>query len=98
VAGATCGSYSLSAVDRQSGHAVEVAQASRRGYAPNGVAVSFGSVWVTVQSPPQLLRVDPTTREVIGGMTLPAAPWQIASGSDALWVRVTGMLLRVTPE
>jgi streptogramin lyase len=94
VASGQCGRQLVSAIDRQTN---QVSELTIRG-TPNDVAIAFGSVWVTTNSPPRLVRVDPATRTVVGSLELPAAPWNIAVGADALWVRVDGSLLRVVPQ
>jgi DNA-binding beta-propeller fold protein YncE len=94
MAGGACGTQTVSALDRETGQVAEVATTGT----PIDVAAAFGSLWVVTDAPPRLLRVDPATRNVVGSLDLPATPWNIAVGPDALWVRVEGSLLRVVAQ
>jgi DNA-binding beta-propeller fold protein YncE len=94
IAGGECGFERLSAIQRQTGQVTDI---DLRGI-PADVASAFESIWVTTLSPPRLLRLDPTTRTVTGSLGLPSSPWAIAAGTDALWIRVNGSLLRVVPQ
>jgi streptogramin lyase len=98
IASARCGSGRLSSIDRTTGRAAQVADVRRFGNWPNDVASALGSLWVTVDSPSRLLRLDPRTGNVVGSRDLPAESWNIAVGNGALWVRVEGALLRITPQ
>jgi streptogramin lyase len=69
-----CGDESLSVIDRSTGCAAKVPDASRYGYIPNDVTAAFGSVWVTARRASQLLRVDPATKQVMGPARLAANP------------------------
>jgi hypothetical protein len=69
----------------------------------SGVAVGFGSVWVTTtrvpgrtQGPLVLARVDPGTNKVTGTLVL-ADKGDVATGFDSVWVAAGSMLLRITP-
>jgi streptogramin lyase len=94
ITGGQCGSERLSAIQRQTGQVADIAL----GGIPVDVASAFGSIWVATLSPSRLVRLDPTTRTVTGSLDLPSSPWAIAAGTDALWVRVDGALLRVGPQ
>jgi hypothetical protein len=92
IASGECGTGLLSVIDRRTGTVAELPTSE-----PIDVAVAFGSVWVATIFPTRLLRIDPATRKIVGSLSLPGVPWNIAVGTDALWVRVAGSVLRVVP-
>src|SRR5262249_47521362 len=72
----------------------------------DGVAVGEGSVWVVLNTPPTLLRIDPRTGVVQARIPLaaragPTAPFPIgvAVGNGAVWVLSgnTGTVSRIDP-
>jgi streptogramin lyase len=65
----------------------------------DGLAVGLGSVWVTLDSPQALVRIDPSTDQVVGEVPLPSAPapFPIRVADGALWVRVRDAVLKFVP-
>ncbi|RWA71559.1 hypothetical protein [Mesorhizobium sp.] len=51
-----------------------------------GVAVDFGSVWVTGFGNSELYRIDPKTNTVVSTIKLRSSPRFIASGEGSIWV------------
>jgi virginiamycin B lyase len=56
------------------------------GYAPYGMTVGDGSVWVVNHDDGTLTRIDPETNQVITNIPLPAEPHRVAFGEGAAWV------------
>lgn len=52
----------------------------------SGVAVGFGSVWVTGTEKAELYRVDPTTNKIVATIGLHPKPRFLATGEGSVWV------------
>ena len=65
------------------------------------VTLAFGSVWVVTSKPNELVRIDPTSNQIIGRLPLPGLAWGpngIATDSTSLWIRVSGSLVHAVPQ
>jgi glutamine cyclotransferase len=68
-----------------------------------GLTVGPGSVWAATVNPDQLLRVDPQSLDIIGHAPISAidhesnVPVAVAASNRAVWVRVDGKVVEVTP-
>lgn len=58
----------------------------KTGYAPYGMAVGEGSVWVVNHDGGTLARIDPETKQVIANIQLPKEPHRVAVGEGAVWI------------
>jgi YVTN family beta-propeller protein len=56
------------------------------GYAPYGMTVGDGSVWVVNHDDGTLTRIDPMTNQVVANIPLPAEPHRVSFGEGAAWV------------
>ena len=72
----------------------------RVGNGPSGVAVGYGSVWVTNSSDGTLSRIDATTGIVTKPIALGGGATDVAAGYGAVWVsdEAGGRVLRVDPQ
>jgi YVTN family beta-propeller protein len=91
-----CGQSTITRVDPQTN---AVAATVRAPGPVDGLAVGLGSVWVTLDSPQALVRIDPSTDQVVGEAPLPSAPapFPIRVADGALWVRVRDAVLKFVP-
>lgn len=53
---------------------------------PSSVAIGFGSLWVTDVVADRVLRIDPSTGDVLARIDVGTAPTAVAVGQDAVWV------------
>ncbi|MFL5799927.1 MAG: hypothetical protein ACJ77A_18615 [Actinomycetota bacterium] len=69
------------------------------GLAPADVVVAFGSVWVSLHHAASVVRVDPSTHEVIATIPVHEQPGGMGVGADAVWVMNYGdnSLTRIEP-
>ncbi len=83
-------------IDPSTGRVVDVV---RLGFAPGGVAVGFGSVWVTDQLDDRLVRIDPVTERVSASIAVGRAPWGVVTGAGSVWTAntVDGTVSRIDP-
>ena len=51
-----------------------------------GIAVAFGSVWITGTGNDELYRVDPATNQIAATIELRSSPRMLAAGEDSIWV------------
>src|SRR5262249_13961630 len=56
------------------------------GRAPCGATVAFGGVWVAVDGPGTIVRIDPTRARVNRSIRVGATACSVSAGRDALWV------------
>jgi YVTN family beta-propeller protein len=82
-------------IDARSGRATRVPIGSF----PRGVAIGFGSVWVTMAFDNEVWRIDPATgraRKIAVG----EIPWDVAVGPDSVWVtnNCHGTVSRIDPR
>jgi peptide/nickel transport system substrate-binding protein len=70
------------------------------GNAPSGVAVGFGSVWVTNSSDGTLSRIDAVTGHVTRTIPLGGDPTGVAAGFGAVWISdaANGRVLQIDPQ
>jgi hypothetical protein len=76
-----------------------IAAAIDTGNPTTGIALGFGSVWVTAAGPfgvTGLNRIDPATNKVVARTKL-VLPSAIATGLGSVWVGSNKNLLRITP-
>jgi YVTN family beta-propeller protein len=82
-------------IDARSGRATRIPVGSF----PRGVAIGFGSVWVTMAFDNEVWRIDPATgpaRKIAVG----EIPWDVAVGPDSVWVtnNCHGTVSRIDPR
>jgi YVTN family beta-propeller protein len=56
------------------------------GYAPYGMTVGDGSVWVVNHDDGTLTRIDPETNQIVANIPLPAEPHRVSFGEGAVWI------------
>ena len=94
----SCGDGAVVRLDPKTGK--EVARvAAAPANSEGGITVGAGSVWM-VAKPGRLVRIDPATNAVVGGVDVPAGAENVAFGDGAVWVTsfAEGRLLRVDPK
>jgi hypothetical protein len=64
---------------------------------PRSLAVGEGAVWVAVEDPDALLRIEPESPRVVATVRLPFAPGAVAAGDGAVWTGGDARLARVDP-
>lgn len=57
-----------------------------------------GSIWVSVESPNVVARIDPATNEVMSTIPVDEVPGQLAIEAGSLWIGLAGSVQRVDPE
>jgi hypothetical protein len=68
-----------------------------------GLAVGPDALWAATLTPDQLLRIDPDTFTITGRMPLVGVDHEsnvevgLASGGGAIWVRIKGKVLELSP-
>lgn len=60
------------------------------GASPTDVAVGFGSAWVTDSSKNRVVRVDPTTDEIVAQIAIDGGPASLAVAAGRVWVTKPG--------
>jgi virginiamycin B lyase len=55
-------------------------------YLGTGVAVAFGSVWITGTGNDELYRVDPASNQIVVTIELQSSPRMLVAGEDSIWV------------
>lgn len=81
------------------GRASSVTTKVEVGGQPCGVAVAFGSVWVSVNDTAELVRIDPAKGAVAQRFPLSDKPCEILATKEALWVVTqSGVVDRVDPK
>lgn len=65
----------------------------------DAIAVGGGAVWVTALNSAQLVRIDPTTNEVVARVSLSSGVHELEYGGDALWGKGTfsNTIVRIDP-
>jgi YVTN family beta-propeller protein len=70
-------------------HAGRVIAAIQLPFAPLGLALGTGAVWVTAQLDDAVARVDPATNRIVATIKVGREPSSVAVGAGALWVANT---------
>jgi YVTN family beta-propeller protein len=70
------------------------------GQEPRGVVFAFGSIWVSVGSTNQVVRIDPTSGAVLQRIDVGDGPEGITAGPKSVWVAngFDGTLTRIDPN
>ncbi len=84
----------VSRVDMSTGESTEVTV----GNAPIELAVSFGSLWVSVSESGDLVELHPDDLTILSRTPLGGVPTGLSVGADSLWVAVGGdmVVVRIT--
>jgi streptogramin lyase len=53
---------------------------------PSAVAVGSGALWVLKNDDPRVLRIDPKSGHIVGGIPLSFLPFDIAATNDGVWI------------
>jgi len=77
-----------------------VVAAIRLPFAPRGLAIGAGAIWVTAQLDDTVSRVDPATNRIVATIKVGREPSSVAVGAGALWVANTidRTLTRIDPR
>lgn len=77
--------------------AVRVCGGAAIPYTQNGLALGFGSAWVTCTRQQRVQRI--TSGKIVAGISLPVEPWAIATGEGAVWAlaRDGSTVYRISP-
>jgi YVTN family beta-propeller protein len=69
-------------------------------FAPSGIAVGFGAVWVSLNTQDSVLRIDPRTSAVEQMIPVGEGPTAVAASDDAIWVvnARSRTISRIDPE
>ena len=68
--------------------------------APTGIVVTNNAVWVASSFSPQLFRLDPSSAQVVGTVSLPTPADALAASGSTVWVvnQQAGTLVRVNTQ